>query len=321
MLFDSSIKLLIMYNSNKKYYYFMRKLSKISGKWYRILRNIKHLNTTYTGCDCYVAKNVNKFFRKMCSIKLNISSEKFLDIKLKSNIRYLEINNYSNCTIKIKNKTFRNCENLYSLKLSGIEFNKKVLNYLPIQNLRELHLSDVSLIVDNFFEYFKNLHTLKISRCDDLNENTFKYIGRLKNLHTLAFNNFYYTYSMNENSYKHLKNLKNLKKLDLSNNIEAFENSIFKYLENIEILNLFNCDRITDKNFSYLKNLKELNIVDCHDINSIKRILKRCPTLRVLYTCSSSNDLYDKNLFDNSYKYINDVNIHIKKCFAFAFKI
>ena len=336
MLFDNTIKLLIVYNNNSNYYYFMRKLSKINRKWYRILRNIRYINANLS-CNSVVLKDVNKFFKKLCSFKLNISSDfKCFDLKLKSNIRYLSINNYSNYISKIKNKNLIKLKklkkidkfkNLYFLKLDGVEIDTNMLYYFQIKSIKVLYLCDISLITCNFFKNFSNLHTLKMISCYDTN--MFKY---LENLHTLQIIDIDDDeLNILNNCFKYLKNLKNL---DLSSNYDIIStNNIFKYLGNLKILNLRNCFKINDDNFNYLKNLEELDITHCHDIISVHKILKYCPKLRILHMCSSHinlnpllykgvyKELYKgvykrsrKRLHKNPIKYIKGVNIHIELC-------
>lgn len=184
------------------------------------------------------------------------------------NLTYLDI---QGCEIAPKTlKNFSNLLNLTSLNLKhcGIR-NAHIINLPNLANLTKIDFGE-SYITDRGLKNLStNLQILNLSECNDLTKvgigHIAKRLNKLKSLN-LAFCNF----DISLGNIEHLPAHTSLTDLNLSQNDEISDDGLKNLPQNLKILYLKQCNKITDIGISYitkrLSNLKSLNLSRCNKI-------------------------------------------------------
>jgi F-box and leucine-rich repeat protein 14 len=161
---------------------------------------------------------------------------------------------------------------LKSVKLQSCNITNSTLEVLSkLVNLEEVNVSFCDNITDDGVRHLAslpNLHVLDIGFCPQLTDESLLVISKFPALRELTVGGR--TKITNANGFRHLvANCKSLTKLDVSQSAETVDDEtleIVSQLPKIEVLNFYECKKITNggvKHLAKLQSLKALNLSEC----------------------------------------------------------
>jgi hypothetical protein len=151
------------------------------------------------------------------------------------------------------------------------------------KSIKSFNISHQLNITGEFFKYIPNVKKLNILWCDHIEEESFRYLPKSVEELNIGDNS-----QLTDNIFPYLTGIKKLFISQGENDgweseLSPITDKAFKYLENVEILNMCNQTSITGTGFIHLKNLKEIEISGCKNNTLILENLQiYCPTAKII---------------------------------------
>ena len=273
-----------------------------------VLENLYHIENI-TNIENYIKSKNLIMIRSFHRTSNLINNYLFIEICQNcKRLQYIDLSNKSYITNNEICIIANNCIKLVYINLSGCNLLTNSLGYLSqkCKRLSRFNLSKLTIDKKYILQFVQNCNKLKSI---DFEKTLFTYlkneiINEVSNhCNNLCWLNLSYTNVSDDNVLEILKKTRLLNSLKLENCYYLTDNLFIngsKYMSNLEILNIKNCEKLTIKSFEnnlikHCHKIQYLNMKNCWRIRSyiIKKLAEVNPNLKKIniQECMISNSL------------------------------